>query len=79
MVWHVYNNVTAQKDPLEHRVKWKAGEKLELREDKEGIRICAGNGEGFVQSLRPGDRIALWARAEVRFRAHFTTYSLHPN
>ena len=79
IVWHVHNNVTAQEDPSERRVKWRAGERLELGEDKESMRIGMGDGEGFVQSLRSGDRVALWARAEVRFRAHFATYSVCPN
>ncbi|KAJ8089253.1 hypothetical protein PM082_014501 [Marasmius tenuissimus] len=63
VVWKVHNNITARSEPQEYCVEWVAGEKVDLTEEKEGMGIGMGDGEGFVQSLKHGDKIALWARA----------------
>ncbi|KAK1217834.1 hypothetical protein PQX77_019507 [Marasmius sp. AFHP31] len=59
VVWKVHSNITGQSEPREYHVEWVAGEKVDLAEEKEGIGIGMGDGEGFVESLRPGDKIAL--------------------
>ncbi|KAJ8089244.1 hypothetical protein PM082_014492 [Marasmius tenuissimus] len=64
VVWKVHNNITARSEPREYRVEWAAGEKVDLTEEREGMEVGIGDGEGFIECLQPGDRIALWARAE---------------
>ncbi|KAK1217872.1 hypothetical protein PQX77_019463 [Marasmius sp. AFHP31] len=74
VVWKVHNNITAQSEPREYCVEWVAGGKVDLTEEKEGMEVGIGDGEGFIECLKPGDRIALWARAEVN-----EFYPVYPN
>ena len=54
--WFLQANNMASKTEATHEIVW--GREGEW-EGGEG----AGNGEGFVKKLQPGDRIAVWARA----------------
>ncbi|KAI3399711.1 hypothetical protein diail_5778, partial [Diaporthe ilicicola] len=57
--WMVHHNITASRDLGNYRVDWVAGMPTDI-EDPRAI----GDGEGFLSALMPGDKIALWARAE---------------
>ncbi|KAL0579204.1 hypothetical protein V5O48_002827 [Marasmius crinis-equi] len=48
----------------EYDIEWIKGQEVELKEVKTGMGVGLGDGKGFVETLRPGDRVALWARAE---------------
>ncbi|KAF8657970.1 hypothetical protein AX16_002131 [Volvariella volvacea WC 439] len=57
--WVVQRNKRADPEERTHEVVWKRGECRPLNMDEDG----SGNGPGFVESLKGGDRIALVARA----------------
>ena len=44
----------------DYRVHWFADTRTEVEDPR-----AVGDGEGFLSVLKPGDKIALWARAEV--------------
>lgn len=52
--------VTASEAWKDYRVDWVAGKPTEVE-----VPGAVGDGEGFLSALMPGDKIALWARAEV--------------
>ena len=52
--------VTASEDWRDYRVDWSADTPTEIE-----VPGAVGDGEGFLSALMPGDKIALWARAEV--------------
>ncbi|KAI0537968.1 hypothetical protein GGR58DRAFT_470027 [Xylaria digitata] len=59
VVWRVHNNITACSEYKHYKVDWVAGIPTEV--DDPG---AMGDGQGFLALLRPGDVVALWARAE---------------
>jgi hypothetical protein len=59
--WYLQGNRVARPDSEEHTIVWA----VEGREEgNEG----SGSGEGFLQELREGDRVLVWARAKVSRR-----------
>ena len=59
--WVVQNNRVARSDLETHIVEWKAGEVMDSRYAREHGH---GTGQGFLATLRPGDRVGLWLRAQ---------------
>jgi len=59
--WLVHHNLTASKEFRDYRVDWDLGAVMKIDEDLPSM----GDGAGFLESLRGGDAVALWARAEV--------------
>lgn len=59
--WHVQSNVTATHQVKTHEVIWQHG----VIEEEATAFNGKGSGEGFLGALRPGDRIAIIARAMV--------------
>ncbi|KAJ8119875.1 hypothetical protein ONZ43_g3271 [Nemania bipapillata] len=59
VVWRVHNNVTASHEYRHYKVDWVAGVPTEVGDPR-----AMGDGEGFLELLRPNDVIVLWARAE---------------
>ncbi|KAF3765306.1 hypothetical protein M406DRAFT_355861 [Cryphonectria parasitica EP155] len=57
--WKVHHNITARREWHDYRVDWRAGIHIQTQEP-----MAAGSGEGFLDALGPGARVALWARAE---------------
>ncbi|KAI0371680.1 hypothetical protein BV20DRAFT_964902 [Pilatotrama ljubarskyi] len=58
--WLVQRNLSAKREFTRYRIEWRAGETLDPAEVEATGR---GTGEGFLQSLQPGDRVGLWMRA----------------
>jgi hypothetical protein len=66
--WYLQGNRVASRGRnSRYRVAWTA----DRHEGNEG----AGDGLGFLQALRDGDRILVWARAKVSCRDAVTVYS----
>ncbi|KAF2965035.1 hypothetical protein GQX73_g8542 [Xylaria multiplex] len=65
VTWKVHKNITASSEYRHYRVDWVAGIPTEV--DDPG---AMGDGQGFLALLRPGDVVALWARAEVCLAKH---------
>ncbi|KAJ8079702.1 hypothetical protein PM082_016523 [Marasmius tenuissimus] len=63
IVWKVHDCKTAH-GLAEYVRTWLIGEKLDLSEEVEGVGCGEGDGDGFVGTLQPGDRIVLWGRAQ---------------
>ncbi|KAI9069986.1 hypothetical protein FKP32DRAFT_1663116 [Trametes sanguinea] len=61
-VWLVQRNRVAVKDFAHYRIEWAPGPRLV--DPEEAAEDGHGTGEGFVEALRPGDRVALWMRAQ---------------
>lgn len=66
--WLVQRNRNTAKDPEDHVVEWRAGEKPEVSEEDAGDRTAdlgtgSGTADGFLEELRPGDRLVLLAHA----------------
>ena len=57
-VWHVQANRMAKFGFKRHVVEWRSGEVTKPENVNE-----SGSGAGFLDSLRPGDRVGLWMRA----------------
>lgn len=60
VVWRVHNNITACRTYKDYRVEWVAGVPTDVGDPR-----AMGDGKGFLEMLRSGDVVALWARAEV--------------
>ncbi|KAI0362646.1 hypothetical protein OH77DRAFT_1416914 [Trametes cingulata] len=58
--WLVQRNRAAVRTFTQYRVEWRPGHALDPVEAQENGR---GTGDGFVESLLPGDRVGLWMRA----------------
>lgn len=56
VVWHIQSNVCADSREMVHRVEWRPGEVQDILPGR-------GIGKAFVEKLRPGDRVGVWARA----------------
>ncbi|KAI0332563.1 hypothetical protein GY45DRAFT_1433008 [Cubamyces sp. BRFM 1775] len=67
-VWLVKRNRVARSHFVRYRIEWSAGENLDPAE-AEGAGC--GTGVGFIESLRPGDRIGLWMCAQYNGWANF--------
>lgn len=69
--WRVQSNVNSHRDPTEHVIEWFPHQKIpeEVLSDpgntnsEEDVRTGHGFGIGFVDALKPGDRLVLIARA----------------
>ncbi|RPD66617.1 hypothetical protein L227DRAFT_649307 [Lentinus tigrinus ALCF2SS1-6] len=59
-VWRVQGNRVAAREFEQHVIEWRAGEQMDAAEAEEHGH---GTGVGFVEALRPGDRVGLWMRA----------------
>lgn len=59
--WLLQRNAKGSYKVKEHKVEWTTAE---VHED-EWAEDGAGKGYNFVNSLRRGDRIAVWARSDV--------------
>lgn len=57
--WMVHHNITASREWRNYRVDWLADTPTDIEDP-----IAVGDGEGFLSALMPGDKVALWARAE---------------
>ncbi|OSD08373.1 hypothetical protein PYCCODRAFT_1462613 [Trametes coccinea BRFM310] len=60
-VWLVQRNRVAVKQFAHYRVEWAAGQHVDSADAEENGR---GTGEGFLETLQPGDRLAMWMRAQ---------------
>ncbi|TFK92240.1 hypothetical protein K466DRAFT_595388 [Polyporus arcularius HHB13444] len=60
LVWRVQGNRVAKGDFERYVVEWKAGEEIDAADAEEHGR---GTGAGFLDALKPGDRVGLWMRA----------------
>ncbi|KAF2087634.1 hypothetical protein K490DRAFT_65464 [Saccharata proteae CBS 121410] len=54
--WKIQHNVTARPHYRVHEVEWNVNKPMDPIEG-------TGDGDGFVETLKPGDRIAVYARA----------------
>ncbi|KAF2760369.1 hypothetical protein EJ05DRAFT_282582 [Pseudovirgaria hyperparasitica] len=61
--WRVQNNLSATRSDVEHEITWEKGQEVEIIDPSTNDFNGRGNGQGFFDILREGDRIALWARA----------------
>ncbi|KAI1791634.1 hypothetical protein LXA43DRAFT_387959 [Ganoderma leucocontextum] len=61
VVWHVQSNKVAEKEYGTHTVKWRDGLSVDAADAK--VHGC-GDGRGFVEALRPGDRVGLLMHAQ---------------
>jgi hypothetical protein len=61
--WYLQGN-RVMAGSQDYHVAWEEGGLSDVNEGNEG----AGSGEGFLDALRPGDRVLVWARAKVRLR-----------
>ncbi|KAJ4172033.1 hypothetical protein NW754_007631 [Fusarium falciforme] len=59
LTWTVCNNLTASSEFRNYRVEWERGVVPDV-DDEDAV----GTGEGFLELLRPGCIVVLWARAE---------------
>ncbi|RWA04784.1 hypothetical protein EKO27_g10324 [Xylaria grammica] len=59
VVWKVHNNITARSVYNSYRVDWVAGVPTKVDDPQ-----AMGDGQGFLELLRPDDIVVLWARAE---------------
>ncbi|GAP83184.1 putative sulfur metabolism negative regulator [Rosellinia necatrix] len=59
VAWRVHNNITARSESKYYRVDWVAGIPTVVEEPQ-----AMGDGQGFLELLRSGDIVGLWARAE---------------
>ncbi len=66
-VWEVQRNRRADRQGRAYEVVWgaHAGANALLSEDEYSLMTGSKMGVGFVDALRPGDRIAVLARAQV--------------
>lgn len=63
LTWRVCNNVTARRDYRDYTVQWQRGVRTEVEDER-----AVGRGEGFLERLKSGSIVVLWARAEVSAR-----------
>ncbi|KAJ7267130.1 hypothetical protein C8J57DRAFT_1068232 [Mycena rebaudengoi] len=62
--WRIQTNVCASSHPKEHTVIWEADARREGEDhDSQAVSEGSGDGAGFINSLTPGDRVAVIARA----------------
>ncbi|KAH9900880.1 hypothetical protein C8Q73DRAFT_786310 [Cubamyces lactineus] len=59
--WFVQRNRAAQGDFAQYCIQWTAGGHMDPTDAEDAGH---GTGVGFIESLRPGDRIGLWIRAQ---------------
>ena len=64
IVWHIQSNVCASDREREHEVCW-------IKNKESESDPGAGKGEEFLETLRPGDCIGVWARARYPGWANF--------
>ena len=57
-VWHVQSNRVANAEFERHVVEWRSGEVTKPDNVDE-----SDSGVGFLDALRPGDRVGMWMRA----------------
>ncbi|KAI1382643.1 uncharacterized protein F4822DRAFT_101581 [Hypoxylon trugodes] len=59
VMWRVCNNITALMEWRNYKVEWVRGVETMVKDEK-----AQGKGEGFLELLKPGCIVVLWARAE---------------
>ncbi|KAI0332562.1 hypothetical protein GY45DRAFT_1344550 [Cubamyces sp. BRFM 1775] len=59
--WLIQRNRVAKRDFAQYCIQWTAGEHVDPTEAEDA---GYGTGSGFIDSLRPGDRVGLWMRAQ---------------
>lgn len=59
-VWHIQSNRVRAREFERHTIEWEAGE---VADTEDAIARGCGDGAGFLDALRPGDRVGLWVRA----------------
>ncbi|KAJ7687698.1 hypothetical protein B0H17DRAFT_939175 [Mycena rosella] len=59
--WRVQTNRCASSVPVDHDIVWQDGASADLQEA--GEENGSGDGAGFIETLAPGDRIGIIARA----------------
>jgi hypothetical protein len=66
-VWHLQRNVRASPQEALHEITWTDRDDPEKKEETTEALHTTGTGwgYGFVRELTPGDRIAIYARAQV--------------
>lgn len=71
-VWMLQRNLRAHGAEALHEIVWTDVDDEDTKEDtNEALdRFGRGSGYGFVRSLEPGDRIAVYARAQVNIAFH---------
>lgn len=57
--WYLQGNRVAEENPKPYRILWAA--------DRFEGNVGAGSGAGFVQNLKEGDELLIWARAKVTY------------
>ena len=62
--WLIQRNLRAGEEFLEHKIEWKSESAKDTGVGKYSIN-GAGSGKNFVNTLRRGDRIGVWARTFV--------------
>ena len=67
-VWYLQSNFTASSQEMLHEITWTDQDDPEKKEETtESLgRTGTGWGYGLVRELTPGDRIAIYARAQAR-------------
>lgn len=60
LVWRVQSNRVATREFRRYVVEWRAGQDADAAEAEEHGQ---GTGAGFLDALKPGDRVGLWVRA----------------
>ncbi|KAF6760630.1 hypothetical protein DFP72DRAFT_76792 [Ephemerocybe angulata] len=65
-LWMLQRNRRANRGEAQHEITWTSIDDVETKEDTDEAldRSGSGGGYGFVCSLQPGDRIAVYARAQ---------------
>lgn len=67
VLWKVQANVVAGREYTVHEGEWrKSGDEWTGGEASDDGNEGSGDGTGFVDVLKPGDRVGIWARAMVR-------------
>jgi hypothetical protein len=68
-VWMLQRNLRANREEALHEVAWTNADDDSAKKDTNEVldKSGTGTGYGFVRSLEPGDRIAVYARAQVIF------------
>ena len=72
-VWHLQRNVRALPQETLHEITWTDRDDPERKEETTEALHATGTGwgYGFVRELTPGDRIAIYARAQVSIKFNY--------
>ena len=75
-VWHLQRNVRASSQETLHEITWTDEDDPEKKENTKQVLKDTGTGwgYGFVRQLKPGDRIAIYARARVSIEYEYSFF-----